>query len=391
MLRVNFSKTQFFLVYKYTFLILLGFVLGIASGSASERVRTIKNDYFEVAALDFRSLSYVNELSTFTAEIAGRYLERKGMAYPQPILVTLRPQAYVNFSEDYKVQIGPRNTVKLDIKWYEDLSLKSCCNALCEALLTQYSLFNYGSGGLSRLLAWPVGALTYEVYLGLRPATFSNLVNQARERDGPELSAVLELEYQNMPILDMPYSYWALEAMKAQAINRRTIGGLFQRALSGEDISDVLTAELDSVVRRSEPVDLETWWEEILKSLINRDYEVVETMTDSRLWLSDIAQFSGSFEIETEKYGLNLRSIWKYRAYPAVRTLVSARRDILGLRMSRINPAYYNCAYSLSTVFDCLLNDEGSHKYLRSLTSYLNDWEDVKDMHEKIEDIIVHK
>ncbi|MEC8333354.1 MAG: hypothetical protein VXZ83_04425 [Verrucomicrobiota bacterium] len=364
-------------------------MLGIVPTSASERVRTISNDYFEIAALDSRSLSYVNELSTFTAEIAGRYLEQKGMAYPQPILVTLRPQAYVNFSEDYRIRIGPRNTVELDIKWYEGLSLKSCCYALCEALLTQYSLFNYGSGGLSMLRAWPVTALTYEVYVGLRPATFSHIVNQALEQGAQELTTVLKLTYPNMSYLDNPYGYLALKAMKSQAINRRIMRGLFQLALSGEDISDVLLAELNT--GRVEPIDLDTWWKEILESLVNSDYEVVETMTDSRLWLSEMAQFPDNIEIDTEKYSLNLRSIWEYRANSVVRTLLSARRDILWLRMQRINPAYYNSAYSLSKVFDSLLNNDESHKYLHSLTTYLSDWEDVKNMQKIIEDIKVHK
>ena len=108
---------------------------------------------------------------------------------------------------------------------------------------------------------------------------------------------------------------------------------LFQLALYGEDISDVLIAELNT--GRAEPIDLDTWWKEILESLVNSDYEVVETMTNSRLWLGEMAQFSDTTEINTEKYSLNLRSIWEYRANPAVRTLLSARRDILGLRMEK--------------------------------------------------------
>ena len=363
-------------------------MFGILSSTASERIRTTRNDYFEIAALDVRSLSYVNELSTFTAEIAGRYLSRKGMAFPQPILVTLRPQAYVKFSGDFHIRIGPRNAVELDIKWYKGLTLTSCCRALSEALLTQYTLFNYGSVGLSRLRAWPVTALTYEVYVSLRPATFSHLVNQVREHSAQELTTVLKLKNLNMLNLDIPYGYWALKALKAQAINRRIIRGLFQRALGGEDISDVLIAELNT--GREELIDLDTWWNEILESLVSSDYEVVETMTDSRLWLSEMAQFPDTIEVDTEKYSLNLRSIWEYRAYPPVRTLISARRDILGLRMERINPAYYNSAYSLSKVFDSLLNDDEPHKYLHSLTTFLSDWEDVKDMQKIIEDTIIH-
>ena len=387
----EFPKIQSYLLLRYSILFLSVIVLGLESTSASGRVRSISNNYFEIAALDFRSLSYVNELSTFTAEIAGRYLDSEGMAYPRPILVTLRPDAYVNFDGDYRIRIGPRSTVELDIRWHKAMTLKSCCHALCESLLTQYTLFNYGPEGVAKFSAWPVSALVHEVYLGLRPAKISYLVNLARDQTAPKLAAVLKMKNQSMPELDTAYGYWALEAMKSQAINRRVISGLFQRALSGEDISDILTAELESKVRQVEPIYLETWWKEILESLINREYEVVETMSDSRSWLSDIAQFSDPIEAQTEQYSINLRSIWEHRAQPVVRTLLSARRDILILRMARINPAYYNCAHSLIEVFDCLLNDQPPHKYLRALTGYLTDWEDVKDMQEKIEDLIVHK
>jgi hypothetical protein len=53
--------------------------------------------------------------------------------------------------------------------------------------------------------------------------------------------------------------------------------------------------------------------------------------------------------------------------------------------MVRINPAYYNAAYSLGVLFENLLLNEAPHKYLHALTLFLSDWEDAKELQEAVE------
>ena len=389
--RVNLLSINRYRLLRNTTLFLIGAALGLVPSLVSARVRSVSNDYFEIAALDFRSLSYMNDLSNYTVKIAERYLDPEGMAYPKPILVSLRPDQYVDFEGDYLIRIESRNSVELDIRWNKALTLESCCLALSEALLTQYALFNYGPEGIAKLSTWPVSALSNVVYLGLRPANISYLVNQARVGIVPELSTVLGCKADKITAVDTTYGYWFLEAIKSSAFNRRAIRNFFDRAVGGENITQLLEKEIQIEGTNDEVILLETWWRQTLASLVNRQYEVVESMADSRLWLSAIAGFSDLIKFQSEGTTLNLRSIWKYRSEPEVRDLISARREILGLRLARTNPAYYNSALFLAEVYESLLSDEHSHKYLRALTLYLNHWEDVKDMEEIIEDYTSHK
>ena len=73
---------------------------------------------------------------------------------------------------------------------------------------------------------------------------------------------------------------------------------------------------------------------------------------------------------------------------PKVQELVQARYEILRLRMTRVNPAYYNSALSLGELFEGILNDESSYKYLHSLTMYLSEWVDAKEMQDSLENIL---
>ena len=389
--QVNLLSINRYRLLRNTTLFLIGTALGLVPSPVSARVRSVSNDYFEIAALDIRSLSYMNDLSNYTVEIARRYLDSEGMAYPKPILVSLRPDQYVDFEGDYLIRIESRNSVELDIRWNKEMTLESCCIALSEALLTQYALFNYGPEGAAKLKTWPVSALSNVVYIGLRPAKISYLVNQARVGDVPELSTVLEWKSDKIPTVNTTYAYWFLEAIKSSSFNRRAIRNFFERAVEGENITQSLEKEVQIKGTSPEVIPLETWWRQTLASLMNRQYEVVESMADSRLWLSAIAGFSDLIKFQSESTTLNLRSIWKYRSEPEVRELISARSEILGLRLARINPVYYNSALFLAEVYESLLNDEHSHEYLRSLTLYLNHWEDVKDMEEVIEDYVSHK
>ncbi len=388
MYRVNLLCTNRYRLLRIYTLLLIGAALGLVTSQAHARVRNVSNGYFEIAALDFRSLSYMDDLSNYAVKISGRYLDPEGMAYPKPILVSLLPDEYVDFKGDYLIRIESRNSVELDIRWNKAMTLESCCLALSEALLTQYALFNYGSHAVAILSTWPVSALSKAVYLGLRPAKISHLVNQARVGVVPELSTVLGWKTHKIPGVDTTYGYLFLEAMKSSAFDRRAIRNFFERSLSGENIMQSLAKEVQIKDVHSEVIHLEKWWRKSLASLINRQYEVVESMEESRLWLSAIAGFSNLIRFQSEGTPLNLRSIWKYRSEPEVRDLIRARIEILGLRLPKINPAYYNSALFLAEVYESLLNDEYSHKYLRALTVYLSHWEDVKDMEEIIEDYV---
>ena len=353
---------------------------------AAPNLRSASSEHFEVVGLDLRSVSYVNELSLYTVQIAERYLKREGLAYPIPILISLRPDEHVDFEGDYRITLAERGSVQLDIRWEDSMTLERSCQLICEALIVQYAVYNHGFDAASRLRAWPVAALSRAVYSSLRPATFIELLNRTRESELPLLSTVLE-PLQSDPV-DAAFGYWLLQVMNSGRIERSTVSSLFQQAVAGLDIEEALTMAVQSQEPTAELVTGEAWWMGQMAALLGREYEVIETMDISNAWLAALARFDTPLTLESEEPVPNLRSLWQHRARPEVQELVQARYEILRLRMLRINPAYYNPARSLGVLYEAILNDVASYKYLHSLTIYLSDWEDAKDMHEKIEEVL---
>ncbi len=374
-------------VVRISVLLLASWLIGLVSLRAAPSLRNMGNSHFEIVGLDVRSVSFVNELSAFAIQIADRYLDRRGMTFPRPILVSLRPEAHAPFEGDYRIRIEERGSVELDIRWEESTTLEGTCRALSEALLVQYAVYNHGLGGAANLRAWPVEALAQEIYIALRPAYFIDLVEQARLRELPELTSVAEAPLHASDTEDLTYSYWLLEVMKSGGLDRPVVRSLFQQAVAGIDIEEALAAAVQPTEPTDELLPVEMWWSGQVAALLGREYEVVETMETSREWLASLARFNAPLELESDAVTLNLRSIWKHRAQSEVQELIRARYEILLLRMARINPAYYNPARSLGVLYEALLDGEApAHKYLHALVIYLSDWEDAKDMQEKIEE-----
>jgi hypothetical protein len=169
------------------------------------------------------------------------------------------------------------------------------------------------------------------------------------------------------------------------------VRSLFQQALMGADIQPALTAALQSNDPTAEALVADSWWDAQMRVLLDRDYDVIETMGVTREWLSALARFDLPLATESGEVSLNLRSLRMHRDDPQVREWVEARYNILRLRMVRANPAYFNAARSLGVLFETLLNDAPAHQYLHALTIYLSDWEDAKDLQSLVEEKINRK
>ena len=349
------------------------------------------NDRFDVVGLHLRSVSYVNELSAFSIQIAERYLPTKGLAFPSKILISLRPEAHVDFEGDYRIRIAERGSVQVDLLWEDSMTLERTCYAISEALLVQYSVFNHGIEAANQIRSWTISALANDVYLTLRPAKFVDLLKAAQVAEVSELNGILEPSRSGLTVPSAA-GYWLLKTMKSGSMERTVLRSLFQQAIAGIDIEEALAAALWASQPTAELLSVQTWWQQQLGFIFGQEYEVVETMEVSREWLATLGRFDtrlnpGSQEA-TEELKLDLRAIWTHRAKSEVQELIQARYEILRLRMARINPAYYNSAHSLGVLFECILNDELAHKYLHSLTIYLSEWVDAKEMQESLENIL---
>lgn len=358
----------------------------VATVQASSSLRSMSNKYFETIGMDVRSVSYLNELSVIAANIAARYLEPEGMAFPLPILVSLRPGEHANFPGDYQIRLGARGTVELDIRWEEPMTLERSSRLLAEALLTQYALFNHGTELAAKLRSWTVDALAREVYFSLRPAAIAIALDAARGQEAPPIARVLEASDVSPEGADgYGYGFWLLETMQAAGLDRRQVSRLFRQAVAGLNVEEALAAAVQPTAPTIGPLPLQTWWHEQLAPVLAREYEVVESMEASREWLAALARFNTPVALESGELKLNLRTIRTHRDEAGVRERVQARYQILRLRMTRVNPAYYNPARSLGVLFEALLREAPPHEYLHALTLYLSDWEDAKQMQEVIE------
>jgi hypothetical protein len=362
----------------------MALLAGALQGGASPVVSRT-NEHFETVGLDRRSVAFIDNLGRHSVAIARRYLERERMALPTPILVSLRPAETVSFDRDYRLALGPRGFVRLDFRWTEGLSFRATCRGLAEALLLQHSRFNFGPAASEQLRQWTIDALAEEIYLSLRPALIGEAREASRATPPTELGELLRTVRLAEEGLAEREGYWFLEALKATGLRRERIRLLFEQAVAGMDIEAALTSALPLVDREGEAVDLETWWPLQRDQLLQRDSEVVESMSTSRQWLAALANFDAPLILPTGEHQLDWRSLRIHRENEQVRRWLEARLEILRLRITRINPSYYNAAQSLGALFETSLSEAPRHEYLRALTFYLSDWEDAQAMESAVQ------
>ena len=364
---------------------------GAFARQAMPGLRSMGNEHFDVIGLHSRSVSHVNELSALSIQIAERYLPPVGLAFPTNILISLRPEDHVDFKGDYRIRLAERGSVQVDLRWEDSMTLERSCYAISEALLVQYAIYNYGTEASNLLRSWTIDALANDIYLTLRPAVFTDLLKAAQETEVPNLAEILESSRSGLAVTNAA-GYWLLQTMKSGTFERPDLRSLFQQAIAGIDIEGALTAAIESRRPAAELLPLQTWWLQELSLIFDQQYEVVETMEVSREWLATLGHFDTPHILELQgakvELNLDLRAIWTHRAKPEVQELVRARYEILRLRMTRINPAYYNSALYLGALFEGILNDESSHKYLHLLTIYLSEWADAKEMQESLKNIL---
>ncbi|MGB1127258.1 MAG: hypothetical protein ACPG3X_02665 [Opitutales bacterium] len=363
--------------------IILMLCLFVVAGplDAQGRLNTAENTQFEVVGLDRRSVSYVDELSRHLVDVAARYLDQSGLLFPQRILVSLKPEAYVDFDGMYRIKWGEGGFVSLDLRWEDDLSLRTTCRALAEALMVRYAYFNYGEHGLGALPDWPAAAIGTKVYLSLRPAEALDLVRWFDLRALPSVDAVLQRKWTDSVFDANGYGF--LLALERSGVTRLELRRLMLQSLAGVAISDSVGSLIQPEDPVSEPVDLAGWWRASVAQLMVPENDLMESMESSRFWISELSKLDGA-GIE----GLNLGNLWLRRQDPEVRSVIEARYEILRLRILRVNPAYFNAARALGRLFEACLNDDKKHQYMHRLVGFLSDFEDTRELEERVESLL---
>lgn len=353
-----------------------GFISSLLS--AKSNLISAGNSQFEIVGLHAQSVSYVEELSQYVVQISERYLDRRALQLPQRILVSLKPEEFAEFKVDYQIRVERRGIVNLDLRWENDLSLRTTCNALADALLVRYSIYSNGLDSSPVSPAWPATAIGTVAYLSLRPAESSLLGDWIDPAATPDLESLLARK-RGGPATDVN-GYALLLAMKASGIQRGDIKKLIAQSIAGVNIAPALKVLSQSDDPSVSEHDMVGWWQRYLKRLQRPDIGKVDTLEASRAWLEALSDLSG-----VEGDGVNLASLWNRREDGAMREFIEARYEILLLRIASVNPAYFNAARSLGALFETYLSEDSQrHRYMHRLATFLGDFEDAKDLEELV-------
>ena len=348
----------------------------MSSATAEERLTSAENLFFEIVGADSRSVLKVDELSQFMVETAQKFFPRDNMNFPQQILVNLRPADHVNFEEEYWLRVELGGLVTLDLRWSDSLKFQTCIKALTEAFFVRYAGFNHGPESVRALPEWPISAISTLTYLRLRPAVLSDLV---RRSDTPIVRDIDKILTSPLETRELSHEgYWLVDTL-SEYVSQDALRGLLSRALVCKDISTDLSFLLGEHLDTEAKAPLQSWWLEAFVSPSKRVSEVYETIEVSRAWIEEFA----NFEIQGES--VNLRELWKHRHDETLRGIIQARYDLIRLRISRVNPAYFNAGRSLGALFETLLKDGPIFEYIGNLTEFLSDFEDTKALERVIQ------
>jgi hypothetical protein len=368
--------------------LVLGLLPRFGMAQRSESLDFVEGRYFEVVGTDNRSVSLVNELGEYAVELCESYLEVGSHEFPQRIFVALRPKQHVEFDGAYQISTGPRGQVSLNFRWQAALDLETVCRALTEAYIVRYANFNYGPGASQRIRYWAMSALGSQSYLSLRPAQQGQYIQAARQAGLLKLSSLLSLEWGvgREGELSPQEGYWVLYALRQRGMLRSDMGVLLDRAVAGHDVSVALREAIQPIEADQQSSTLDEYWQRQMVEYLSQDTEHYESLDASRVWIAELA----NFDIYRSSGGAlnNLMGLWTQRDNQALRAILTARREIIALRLERVNPAYFNSAQSLGALYETVLNSNRRFEFIHAVTTYLGDWEDTKRLHDMTDKLL---
>jgi len=364
------------------FCLLLGLLPLVSVAQSGDQLSFVEGRYCEVVGSDHRSASFANTLGEHVIERCASYLKAGSHEFPQRLFVALRPEDRVEFEGDYQIQVGARGQVSLNFRWESDLAFETVCRAFVEAYIVRYANFNYGPGASDRIGYWAVSALASQCYLSLRPAQRAVYLREAREGRVLQIEPLLELDLATAYArgLSARQGYWVLYALRQRGLDRGDLGVLLDRAVAGRDTIVPLETMIQPVGADQQTITLEAWWQGQMASALSEDPEHYDSLDVSRAWLEELANFDVYRASDGELK--DLMQLWKHRDDETLRTIIDARREIIAIRMERVNPAYFNAAQSLGALYETTLHSERKFEFIHAFTTYLSDWEDTKRLHE---------
>ena len=151
-------------------MLLLSFTFQVLLASSEMKLVTSENDYFEIIGTDLKSVSFLNDLSAFTASVIQNELSFSFNDPPRKVLVRLREFYDV---ESYSCPISEDGSITLNFNWNESLSLEQAIEGITIAFIQSYCFSNFGNQFLDQTIykAWSIQCLSALVEIRLRPKT----------------------------------------------------------------------------------------------------------------------------------------------------------------------------------------------------------------------------
>lgn len=383
-MKLGYSGRRSFLIW---IVLLYLFSLCAVTGEGEEIV-WIEGRFFDIIGTDNRSVSFANVLGDHVAEMCQRYLKVGSHHFPKRIQVTLWPEGRMEFEGPYRIGISPRGQVGLNLRWNESLDFEVTCRAFTEAYVLHYARFNYGVDAEKRIRFWAVSALVLRNYLSLRPARMANYIHEARQSELLEIEPLLSLYLSEMTAEKMNFhqGYWMFQILRESGLTNSQVTTLLERAIAGENVATRIAEALFPKDEGQASARLEAWWQSQISNYLAREREFCDSLEISSLWIQEMANFD-AYEVSGEKLK-NLMGLWNYRYNEELRSILIARCEIIRLRIEQVNPAYFNAALSLGALYETVLDAEHKHEFIRAITLYLNDWEDVKQLHARTDELM---
>ena len=374
--------------FQFFLCLVLGLLPCFGVAQTSETLDFVEGRYFEVVGTDNRSVSFVNTLGEHVAELCATYLQVGSHEFRQRIFVALRPVEHVEFDGDYQINTGARGQVSLDFRWEATLKLETVCRALTEAYIVRYANFNYGVEASEHIRYWVMSALGSQSYLSLRPAQQGQYIQEARQAPLLKVTSLLSLKWGlgREGELSPRQGYWVLYAMRQRGLLRSDFGVLLDRAVAGVDVSVALELAIQPTDADQQASTLDRWWQRQMADYLAQETEYYESLDASRVWIAELANFdtyrASGGELE------NLMGLWTQRDNQTLRAILAARREIIALRMERVNPAYFNSAQSLGALYETALESNRRFEFIHAFTTHLSDWENTKRLHDMTDELL---
>lgn len=374
--------------FQFFLCLVLGLLPRFGVAQTSETLDFVEGRYFEVVGTDNRSVSFVNTLGEHVAELCATYLQVGSHEFRQRIFVALRPVEHVEFDGDYQINTGARGQVSLDFRWEATLKLETVCRALTEAYIVRYANFNYGVEASEHIRYWVMSALGSQSYLSLRPAQQGQYIQEARQAPLLKVTSLLSLKWGlgREGELSPRQGYWVLYAMRQRGLLRSDVGVLLDRAVAGMDVSVALELAIQPTDADQQASTLDRWWQRQMADYLAQVTEYYESLDASRVWIAELANFdtyrASGGELE------NLMGLWTQRDNQTLRAILAARREIIALRMERVNPAYFNSAQSLGALYETALESNRRFEFIHAFTTHLSDWENTKRLHDMTDELL---